>query len=101
MYESFYGLREKPFSILPNGNLIYWGGMHRMAFDMLEFGVFNHAGFTVVTGEIGSGKTTLVRHLLTRLGSEVTVGLITNTPRGRDELLRWVMMSLRQPVEGD
>jgi general secretion pathway protein A len=101
MYESFYGLREKPFSILPNGNLIYWGGMHRMAFAMLEFGVFNHAGFTVVTGEIGSGKTTLVRHLLTRLGSEVTVGLITNTPRGRDELLRWVMMSLRQPVEGD
>jgi general secretion pathway protein A len=101
MYEAFYGLREKPFSILPNANLIYWGRIHRMAYAMLEFGVLNRAGFTVVTGEIGSGKTTLVRHLLTKVKDDVTVGLISNTPRGRDELLRWVMMSLRQPIEGD
>jgi general secretion pathway protein A len=101
MYEAFYGLREKPFSILPKGNLIFWGRMHRMAFAMLEFGVLNHAGFTVVTGEIGSGKTTLVRHLLTKIGDNVNVGMIANTPRGRDELLRWIMMSLRQPIEGD
>jgi general secretion pathway protein A len=101
MYEAFYGLRKKPFSILPNGNVIYWGRMHRMAFAMLEFGVLNHAGFTVVTGEIGSGKTTLVRHLLTKIGDDVNVGMIANTPRGRDELLRWIMMSLGQPIEGD
>ena len=59
MYEAFYGLREKPFSILPDPDLIYWGRMHSMAFTMLEFGVMNNAGFTVITGEIGSGKTTL------------------------------------------
>ena len=64
MYEAFYQLREKPFSILPDPDLIYWGKMHSMAFTMLEFGVMNNAGFTVITGEIGSGKTTLVRHLL-------------------------------------
>lgn len=56
MYEAYYGLREKPFSILPDPDLIYWGDTHRLAFAMLEFGVMNSAGFTVITGEIGCGK---------------------------------------------
>ena len=64
MYEKFYGLREKPFSILPDPDLIYWGHNHLLAFAMLEFGVTNSAGFTVITGEVGSGKTTLLRFLL-------------------------------------
>jgi general secretion pathway protein A len=101
MYEAFYGLTEKPFSILPDPDLIYWGRTHRMAFSMLEFGVINNAGFTVITGEIGSGKTTLVRYLLRRLNPKINVGLISNTPHGRDELLRWIMMSLNQPFDGD
>lgn len=100
MYEAYYGLREKPFSILPDPDLIYWGQNHRLAFAMLEFGVLNSAGFTVITGEIGSGKTTLLRYLLRRLDSHVAVGLIANTPRGPDGLLAWVMMSLNQPFEG-
>jgi general secretion pathway protein A len=100
MYEAFYGLREKPFSILPDPNLIYWGQNHRLAFAMLEFGVMNGAGFTVITGEIGSGKTTLLRYLLTRLDPNIAVGLISNTPRGTEGLLAWVMMSLNQPFEG-
>jgi general secretion pathway protein A len=101
MYEAFYGLREKPFSILPDPDLIYWGRNHSLAFAMLEFGVRNSAGFTVITGEIGSGKTTLVRHLLRQLDARtVTVGLIANTPRGTEGLLQWVMMALKQPYEG-
>jgi general secretion pathway protein A len=84
MYEAFYGLREKPFSILPDPDLIYWGGNHRLAFAMLEFGVMNSAGFTVITGEIGSGKTTLLRYLLRRIDPKIVVGLISNTPRGTD-----------------
>ena len=100
MYEAYYGLREKPFSILPDPDLIYWGQHHRLAFAMLEFGVMNSAGFTVITGEIGSGKTTLLRYLLRRLDSHLAVGLIANTPHGRDGLLAWVMMSLNQPFEG-
>jgi general secretion pathway protein A len=101
MYEAFYQLREKPFSILPDPDLIYWGKMHSMAFTMLEFGLMNNAGFTVITGEIGSGKTTLVRHLLKRISSAMTVGLISNSPQGRQELLQWILMSLGQPFEGD
>jgi general secretion pathway protein A len=100
MYEAFYGLKEKPFSILPDPDLIYWGRMHSMAFTMLEFGVMNNAGFTVITGEIGSGKTTLVRHLLKMLNPNITTGLISNSPQGRQELLQWVLMSLSQPFDG-
>ena len=101
MYEAFYGLRAKPFSILPDPELIYWGPNHQLAFAMLEFGVINNnAGFTVITGEIGAGKTTLVRYLLRRLESNIDVALISNTPQGRDELLQWIMMALNQPFEG-
>ena len=101
MYEAFYELRGKPFTILPDPDMIYWGRMHSMAFTMLEFGVMNNAGFTVITGEIGSGKTTLVRHLLKRLPTNISVGLISNSPQGRQELLQWIMMSLNRPFEGD
>jgi type II secretory pathway predicted ATPase ExeA len=72
-----------------------------MAFTMLEFGVMNNAGFTVITGEIGSGKTTLVRHLLKKLSPRITAALISNTPQNRLELLQWVMLALGQPFEGD
>jgi general secretion pathway protein A len=101
MYESFYELRGKPFSILPDPDLIYWGKAHSMAFTMLEFGVVNNAGFTVITGEIGSGKTTLVRRLLKSLPPNISTGLISNSPQGRQELLQWIMMSLARPFEGD
>src|SRR5258707_9164109 len=101
MYEAYYQLREKPFSILPDPDLIYWGRMHAMAFTMLEFGIMNNAGFTVITGEIGSGKTTLLRYLLRRISPSVTVGLISSSPQGRHELLQMILMSLEQNFEGD
>ena len=99
MYEAFYGLREKPFSILPDPDLIYWGSNHRLAFAMLQFGVLNSAGFAVITGEIGSGKTTLLRHLLRKLDSQIIVGFMSSTPQGGTGLLQWVMMSLDQPFD--
>ena len=101
MYEAFYGLKGKPFSILPDPSVIYWGRMHSMAFTMLEFGVMNNAGFTVITGEIGSGKTTLVRRLLQSVPSSITTALISNSPQGRQELLQWILMALNRPFEGD
>jgi type II secretory pathway predicted ATPase ExeA len=70
-----------------------------MAYSMLEYGIVNQAGVTVVTGDIGCGKTTLVRQLLRDLDECVTVGLVANTIGGRGKLLNWVMMSLNQPYE--
>jgi type II secretory pathway predicted ATPase ExeA len=100
MYEAFYGLREKPFSILPDPDLIYWGTSHRLAYAMLEFGVMNRAGFTVITGDIGSGKTTLLRHLLKKIDRRLAVGLISNTPSGSLEMLQWILMAFEQSFEG-
>ena len=64
MYEAFYGLKEKPFSIQPDPDFLFLGHRHSMAYAMLEYGIANRAGFTVVCGEIGCGKTTIVSHLL-------------------------------------
>ena len=99
MYEAFYGLSEKPFSIVPDPDFIYWAPGHEMAYSMLEYGILNQAGVTVITGGIGCGKTTLVRQLLRDLDDQVTVGLLTNTVGGRGKLLKWVMMALDQDYE--
>jgi type II secretory pathway predicted ATPase ExeA len=96
MYEAFYGLREKPFSLLPDPSFLYLGQPHSMAYAVLEYGVLNQAGFTVITGEVGSGKTTLIRHLLNRIEGQITVGLITNTANLERELLRWVLLAFNQ-----
>ena len=61
-----------------------------MAYSMLEYGLESEAGFTVITGEVGCGKTTLIRHLLNQMPHELTVGLITNTHKALGNLLQWI-----------
>ena len=100
MYEAFYGLREKPFSIQPDPDFLYFSKRHAMAYSMLQYGIQNRAGFTVICGEIGSGKTTLIRHLLNSLGQELTVGLVYNTHQDIDDLLEWIMLAFGQPYDG-
>lgn len=100
MYEAFYGLKEKPFSIQPDPDFLFMGRRHALAYTMLEYGVRNRAGFSVICGEIGCGKTTLIRHLLNSLGVDVTVGLVYNTHRDIADLLEWIMLAFGQPYEG-
>lgn len=95
MYESFYGLNKKPFSLASDAEFLYMGKTHSTAFAMLEYGVLSQAGFTVITGEVGSGKTTLIQHLLNGLDKKVSVGLITNTRRNMGELLPWVLHAFK------
>jgi type II secretory pathway predicted ATPase ExeA len=64
MCEAFDGFTEKPFSLLPDPGFLFMGRQHSVAYAMLQYGLTNQAGFTVITGGIGYGKTTLVRHLL-------------------------------------
>jgi len=99
MYEAFYDLNERPFSILPDPYYLYFGKRHKLAYAMLEYGVEYRAGFTVITGEVGCGKTTLIRHLLNNLEQDVTVGLISNTHKDIGELLKWVLLSFNQPYD--
>lgn len=100
MYQAFYHLKEKPFSLLPDPGFLYLSKQHRMALVLLEYGLTNQAGFSVVTGDIGTGKTTLIRHLLNQMGRDITVGLITNTHRSFGVLLQWVLMSLNLDHHG-
>jgi type II secretory pathway predicted ATPase ExeA len=99
MYEAFYGLKENPFSIQPDPDFLYFGRRHSYAYAMMEFGIKNRAGFMVVSGEIGCGKTTLIRHLLNNLASSLTVGLVYNTHRDMSNLMKWIMLSLGLPYE--
>ena len=100
MYEEFFGLTEKPFSIQPDPSFLYWGRTHRLAYAMLEYGVLNHAGISVITGEVGCGKTTLVHRLLEQLSDTHTVSLLSNIQEGRGDLLSWVLMGFGQPFAG-
>lgn len=97
MYEKFYGLTTRPFTMHPDPYFLYWGRNHSLAYSMLEYGILNQAGFTVITGEIGSGKTTLLRQLLHNMDERITVGLISNTMMGQGTLLEWILLSLSQP----
>lgn len=93
MYETFYGLKERPFSLLPDPDYLYLSPKHMRALTLLEYGMMNQAGFSVICGDTGAGKTTLIRRLLTELGEDTTVGLITNTHKSFGELLSWVLMA--------
>ena len=101
MYEAFYQLREKPFAILPDPAYLFFGERHTLAYTVLEYGVVHGAGFTVITGEVGCGKTTLIRHLLNSLEQDVTIGLISNTQQEIGELLKWVLLAFDQPYDAN
>ncbi len=100
MYEAFFGLKEKPFSILPDPAFLYWGRGHRLAYAMLEYGVLNQAGISIVTGDVGCGKTTLIHRLIDQLSGSHTVCLLSNIQPGRGDLLSWVLMGFGQPFAG-
>jgi len=91
MYEAFYGFNEKPFSMLPDPGFLYLSKKHQAALTLLEYGLLNHVGFCVISGEAGAGKTTILRALLDRIEDNVTVGLITNTHQSFGGLLDWVL----------
>lgn len=103
LYMEFYGFTERPFTLLPDPDFLYWSKAHRRAFLVLEYGLATRAPLTVVTGEIGTGKTTLVQKLLSTLDDRTIVGLISNAQGGRGDLLRWVLNALDvpHPADGD
>ncbi len=91
MYESYYKLHTKPFSLLPDPDFLYPGPRHKMALSLLEYGLLNQAGFIVITGEPGTGKTTLLHKALSQSSESVTVGVITNTHDGVSSFMPWVL----------
>lgn len=94
IYQGFYGFSERPFTLLPDPDALYWADGHTAAFTVLEYGIVSRAPITVLTGEIGVGKTTVLRKLLEQLDDSTTVALVSNAHGGRAEMLRWVTNAL-------
>ncbi|MFZ3583326.1 ExeA family protein [Loktanella sp. DJP18] len=101
IYLAHFGLHQRPFSLLPDPEFLFWSKAHMRAYTMLEYGLLTRAPITLITGEVGAGKTTLLRHLLDNVAADLTIGLISNAHGDRGELLRWVLQALDQPVAGD
>ena len=87
MYEKFYGLNEKPFNIVPNPAYLYRSEKHQDALTYLEYGLMEGTGFILLTGEIGTGKTTLVRYIVNNIESDMDVAVIFNTNITSDQLI--------------
>ncbi len=101
MYEKHFGLVEKPFSLIPDPEYLYMSPEHKAGLAMLEYGLLEQSGITVITGDVGAGKTTLIRHLLRSIDyDQLTVGSITNTHRTFGELMHWVASAFDIPHQG-
>lgn len=91
MYKKFYGLTDKPFLLIPNPQFLYRSKKHQNALTYLEYGLTEGSGFILLTGDIGSGKTTIVRHILNRIEEDIEVALISNTNVDSGELINLVL----------
>ena len=94
MYERHFGFTVKPFALTPDPAFLYASRQHAMALTMLEYGLESQAAFSLLTGDIGSGKTTLVRKLLRQLENRVAVGLISNTHNRFKSIHGWALSAL-------
>jgi general secretion pathway protein A len=102
MYESFYGLRENPFEVTPNPDYIYLGKNHREALANLLYGVRTKKGFIVITGEVGTGKTTLIHYLLDKLdGNDHTkTAFLFNPKLTANDFIQYILEDLGVRVQG-
>ena len=96
MYESYYGFTEKPFSLTPDPKYLYRSESHANAFDLLQYAIRRREGFVVVTGDIGTGKTTLCRALLEQIDRKTFTALVLNPFLSEEDLLQADPAGLRR-----
>src|SRR6266513_5461075 len=91
MYERYYGFHEKPFSLTPDPKYLYRSESHANAFDLLQYAIRRREGFVVVTGDIGTGKTTLCRAILEQIDRKTFTALVLNPFLSEEDLLRLIL----------
>ncbi|MGA9822134.1 MAG: ExeA family protein [Desulfobaccales bacterium] len=97
MYEDFYGLTERPFTLIPDPEFLYLSPQHKLARAYLEYGINQRVGFVVLTGEVGTGKTTLIKSLLRQRERNLRLGVLYQTSVGADDLLEWLLKEFEVP----
>lgn len=100
MYREFYNLKEKPFSLTPDPQFLYLSECHQVAIESLLYGIYQKEGFMVVTGDIGTGKTTICRALLERVDKNVKTAVIFNSFLTERELLESILQDFGYPSKG-
>jgi general secretion pathway protein A len=100
MYEEYYGLKERPFTLVPDPSYLFLGSQHKLARAYLEYGIKERMGFVVLTGEVGTGKTTLIKSLLREKEASQRVGVLYQTSVEAEELLDVLLkeFEIRSPL---
>ena len=94
MYKNFFGFTLKPFTLLPNPEFLFMSEQHGLALSVMDFGLLEQSGFILVTGDIGAGKTTLIRQLLTTVDNrKINIGLVSNTLKSFGEMMQWILLA--------
>ena len=101
MYEEFFGFTEKPFNLAPDPDFLYLSRQHKNAVSSLDFGLMDDSGLILFTGEIGTGKTTIIRHMLRNLDNEFNVAVVFNTNVTADQLLSLILEEFGLSPEKD
>ena len=94
MYESYYGFAEKPFNLTPDPKYLFQSESHANAFELLQYAIERREGFSVITGDIGTGKTTLCRALLENIDRKTFAALLLNPFPSEEDLLRAILQDL-------
>ncbi len=100
MYLQYFGFKVKPFDLLPNPQFLYLSTSHRKAISYLEYGLQEKAGFILLSGEIGSGKTTIIRDIIRRMDARTSLALLFNTRVTSEQLVAMINDEFGLPVEG-
>ncbi|MFN2432431.1 MAG: AAA family ATPase [Gemmatimonadota bacterium] len=100
MYEKTFGFREKPFTVSPNPRFLFLGKHHLEALEHLKYGIQERMGFVVVTGEVGTGKTTILRSLLDSLEADTNTAFVFNTRITVKQLLKGILTDLGLDAAG-
>jgi len=91
MYCSFYNFKEKPFNLLPDPDYLYLSSKHQSALNHLDYGLTDQTGFIIIIGDMGTGKTTLLKHLVRNLDESVQVAIVFNTNVNPLELMQMIL----------
>ncbi len=100
MYERHFGFSEKPFNLTPDSRYLFLSPKHQEAYANLEFGVKEGSGFLLLTGEVGTGKTTLIRHFLSQVGPDIRTAVILYPALSAGELFHAILQDLGVPFAG-